>query len=71
METVCEKVQWFNQESIVFLCLRHMITDGWVPSTEHKGVVYGDVIARPIKKEGEDRFSGVAIFKIKGENNER
>ncbi len=70
METTCENVQWFNQESVVFTCLRYMISDGWIPSNEHKGVVHGNIIARPIKKEGCAKFTGVAIFKLKENEND-
>jgi len=58
------QVEWFGRESMVFACLSHMIADGWVPSTVHCGVVYEDKVARPVKKEGDASFTGVALFNV-------
>jgi len=58
------QVEWFSHERLVFACLSHMIKDGWVPSMKHIGLVDGNLVARPVKYDGETRFSGVALFKI-------
>ena len=58
------QVEWFGRESMVFACLSHMIADGWVPSVVHLGVVHDNIVARPVKKENEANFTGVALFNL-------
>lgn len=58
------EVQWFSNEDIVFACLSRMITDGWIPSNIHEGVVYNDIVARPVKISGNKKFTGVALWQI-------
>lgn len=60
-------VQWFNHPSLVFTCLRHMLNDGWIASIAHKGIVSEGLVARPVRYGDENKYTGVALFKLNQE----
>jgi len=63
-------IHWFPSSEQVFAVLRRMMHDGWVPSQEHRGLVHGGYVVRPVRTTPSNSYTGVALFNLKEKDHE-